>query len=62
MSLPEKIKTIAEMKNLQAEEKAMQAQKISRQVQLVVEIDAVKVRLEHIGLEGGEVLRPLVTA
>jgi hypothetical protein len=72
MSLPEKIKTVAEMKNLQAEEKAVQAQKIARQAQLeplqekeeqlVMEIDAAKVHLEQIGLEGGEILRPPVTA
>jgi hypothetical protein len=29
--------------------------------QLVMEIDAVKVHLEQIGLEGGEILRPPVT-
>jgi hypothetical protein len=34
MSLPEKIKTTAEMKSLQVEEKAVQAQKIARQAQL----------------------------
>jgi hypothetical protein len=72
MSLPEKIKTVAEMKNLQAEEKVVQAQKMARQAQLeplqekaeqlVVEIDAAKVSIEQIGLEGGEILRPPVTA
>jgi hypothetical protein len=60
------------MKSLQAEEKALQAQKIARQVQLeplqekaeqlVIEIDATKLSIEKIGLEGGEILRPPVTA
>jgi hypothetical protein len=71
MSLPEKIKTTAEMKNLQAEEKVVQAQKShdkaqleplqEKAEQLVMEIDAVKACLEQIGLEGGEILRPPVT-
>jgi hypothetical protein len=60
------------MKSLQAEEKAVQAQKIARQAQLeplqekaeqlVMEIDATKLSIEKIGLEGGEILRPPVTA
>jgi hypothetical protein len=71
MSLPEKIKTVTEMKNLQAEEKVVQTQKMARQAQLeplqekaeklVMEIDAEKVCIEQIGLEGGEILRPPVT-
>jgi hypothetical protein len=50
MSLPENIKTTAEMKNLQEEEKAVLAEKIARQAQLeplqdkdeqlVMEVDA----------------------
>jgi hypothetical protein len=72
MSLPEKIKTTAEMKSLQAEEKVVQAQKIARQAQLeplqdkaeqlVMEVDAEKSRVEQIGLEGGDILKPPVTA
>jgi hypothetical protein len=72
MSLPEKIKTIAKMKSLQVEEKAVQAQKIARHAQLeplqdkeeqlVMEIDVEKTRVEHIGLEGGDILKPPVTA
>ena len=72
ISPPEKIKIVAEMKNLHVEEKALQAQKIARQTQLeplqekeeqlIMEIDAGKACLEHIGLEGGDILRPLVTA
>jgi hypothetical protein len=72
MSLSEKIKTAIEMKNLQAEEKAVQALKIERQIQLetlqetveqlVMEIDTTKTVVEQIGLEGGDILKPLVTA
>jgi predicted nucleic acid-binding Zn-ribbon protein len=67
MPLPEKIKTVTEMKSLQAEEKAVQVQKIARQAQLeplqekveqlVMEIDAEKLNIEQIGLEGGEILK-----
>jgi hypothetical protein len=70
MSLPEKIKTAAEMKSLQSEEKAVQANNIARKAQLeplqekaeqlVMEIDAEKSKVEHIGLEGGEILKPPV--
>jgi hypothetical protein len=72
MSLSEKIKTTMEMKNLQAEEKAVQVQKMVRQAQLeplqekveqlVIEIDATKMNIEWIGLEGGELLQNPVTA
>jgi hypothetical protein len=72
MSLPEKINTVAEMKNLQAEEKVVQAQKIARQAQLEPLQEKVeqvghgdrckKVCIKQIGLEGGEILRPPVTA
>jgi hypothetical protein len=60
------------MKNLQAKEKAVQAQKIARQdqletlkekeEQLVMEIDAPKASLEQIGLYGGDILQFPVTA
>jgi hypothetical protein len=56
MSLPENIKTVVEMKTLQAEEKEVQVQKMMRQAQLeplqekaeqlVVEIDATKLSVE----------------
>jgi hypothetical protein len=66
-----RLRRTTEMKNLQVEEKVVQAQKIARQAQLeplqekveqlVMEIDAAKACLKHIGLEGGEILRPPVT-
>jgi hypothetical protein len=72
MSLPEKIKTIVEMKSLQSEEKAVLVEKIARQAQLeplqekdeqlVMEIDVEKSKVEHIGLEGGQTLKPPVVA
>jgi hypothetical protein len=71
MSLPEKIKMATEMKILQEKEKVVQAQKMTRQAQLdplqekveqlVIDIDAMKLSIEKIGLEGGEILIPPVT-
>jgi hypothetical protein len=72
MSLPEKIKTTKEMKSLKEKEKAVQMQKIARWDQLdplqekaenlVMEIDTTKTRVGHIGLEGGDMLKPPFTA
>jgi Fe-S cluster assembly ATPase SufC len=66
MSLPEKIKTTTELKALQLEEKALQAQKTTRQAslehlqekaeKLVMESDIAKKSVEEIGFEGGELL------
>jgi hypothetical protein len=63
MSLPEKINTTAKMKSLQVEEKAVKVENIAREAQLeplqekdeklVMEIDATKLKVEQIGLEGG---------
>jgi len=59
------------MKNLQDKEKSLLARKIAQQdqleplqekvEQLVMEVNATKTRVENIGLEGGDILRPLVT-
>jgi hypothetical protein len=59
------------MKSLHAKEKVVQAQKIARHdqldplqekvKQLVMDIDIVKIHIEQIGLEGGEILIPSVT-
>jgi predicted nucleic acid-binding Zn-ribbon protein len=67
----EKIKTATEMKALQLEEKALQAQKTTRQAlleplqekaeQLVMESDAAKKSIEQIGSEGGEILQSPIT-
>jgi hypothetical protein len=60
------------MKNLEAKEKAVLAEKIARKTQLdplqdkveqlVMDIDTIKSRVEHIGLDGRYILKPLVTA
>jgi hypothetical protein len=59
------------LKDNETLEKVVQAQKMARQAQLdplqdkekqlVVEIDTMKLNIEQIGLEGGEILRPPVT-
>jgi hypothetical protein len=59
------------MKILRSEEKEVLAEKNARKAQLeplqekveqsVIEIDAKKSRVEQIGLEGGEILKPIVT-
>jgi hypothetical protein len=72
MSFPEKIKIVADIKTLQVEEKAIQVQNMTRQSkleplqeyeeQLVIDIDAVKLSVECITVEGGELLQKLVIA
>jgi hypothetical protein len=72
MSPSENIKTVAKMKILQSKEKVVLAEKIAVQAQLeplqeraehmVMDIDASKSRVDNIGLEGGEILKPPVTA
>jgi predicted nucleic acid-binding Zn-ribbon protein len=71
VSLPKNIKTTTELKALQLEEKALQAQKIARQAlleplqekveQLVMESDAAKKNIEQIGAEGRELLQSPIT-
>jgi hypothetical protein len=72
ISMLEKIKIVVEMKTLEAEGKAVQAQKMIRHPQLdplqekaeefVIEIDETKLSVEHIAVERGYFLQKLVIA
>jgi chromosome segregation ATPase len=71
MTISDRLRSVQEMKNLQAELKTIQEEKKSRKVQLeplqegaekmLTEIDAAKGQIEQVGLESGELLKEHIT-
>jgi hypothetical protein len=71
ITIPDRLKSAQEMKNLWEELKSIQVDKHSRQAhleplqegeeQMLTEIDAVEGQIEQVGLESGEILKEHIT-